>query len=119
MRLVHEPADGDARTLAEDAEVADSFLSRARGLMFRREFPPALAFCFDDVGRRSLHMAFVFAPIDAVWVADGTVVQVKRLSPWTGTGLAAADLVVELPAGGAAAVEEGDSIRLVEGTDNL
>lgn len=119
MRVVHDPEDGDPRTLAEDAELADSFLSRARGLMFRREFPSALAFRFDGVSRRSLHMAFVFAPIDAVWVADGEVVQVKRLSPWTGTGLASADLIIEFPAGGAAGVTAGDELRLVAGTDNL
>jgi len=119
VRLVHDPADGDPRTLAEDVELADSFLSRARGLMFRRSFPEALAFRFDDVGRRSLHMAFVFAPIDAVWVAEGEVVQTKRLSPWTGTGLANADLIVEMPAGGADGVAAGDELRLGAGTDNL
>jgi len=118
VRLVHDPADGEPRTLASDVELADSFLSRARGLMFRRSFPEAMAFRFEGVGRRSLHMAFVTEPLDAVWAVDGEVVQVERLAPWTGTGWGRADLVVELPAGGADGVAVGDGLHLA-GTDSL
>ena len=139
MQVVHYPADGSAegvdgdgagseadpaeagvedegRVLATDVDTADSFLARARGLMFRRSVPDgyALVFPFDGVGRRDLHMVFVPFPIDAVWLVDGEVTKRKRLRPWLGVGVARADTVVELPAGAAEGVAEGDRIDLVE-----
>jgi uncharacterized membrane protein (UPF0127 family) len=121
VRLVHDPADGDARTLAADVAFAGGFWSRARGLMLRdpESFPTALVFRFDEVRRRGLHMALVRAPVDAVWVAEGTVTQVKRLAAWRGVGLARADLVAELPAGAAADVAAGDRVELAPPTDSL
>jgi hypothetical protein len=112
-RLVHRPAGGDAGVIAEDVRVADSFLARARGLMFRRSFRgDALAFPFGDAVTRSLHMAFVPFDIDAVWVEDGEVTAVDRLSAWTGFGRARGDTVYELPAGAAAGVAVGDELLL-------
>jgi uncharacterized membrane protein (UPF0127 family) len=108
-RVVHE-----GRTLATDVDVAESLLAKGRGLMFRRSIPDdyALVFPFDDASARTLHMLFVPFDIDAVWVRDGTVERVARLSAWTGRGRAVADTVVELPAGAAAGVEMGDGIRI-------
>ena len=117
MRLVHRPADGDdARTLASDVETATTFLARARGLMFRRSIPEAyaLVFEFDDAARRSLHMVFVPFPIDALFLVDGEVETVERLDAWTGLAWGRADTVVELPAGAATDVSEGDTVRIVE-----
>lgn len=118
MRLVHESASGERTTVATTVETADSFLAKARGLMFRRSIPDdyALAFRFDDVGRRDVHMVFVGTPLDAVWVADGDVTRVDRLRPWRDLAAADADLLVELPAGSAADVREGDSVYL-DGSD--
>lgn len=117
MRLVHE-RDGadDSRELASTVETADSLWTQTRGLMFRRTLPDdyALAFRFDAAKRRDIHMLFVFVPIDVVWAVDGTVVRVERLRPWRGYGREEADLIVELPAGGADGVEPGDRIRLTE-----
>ncbi|MFB6173163.1 MAG: DUF192 domain-containing protein [Halobacteriales archaeon] len=113
MRVVH-----DGEPIATEVEVADSFLARARGLMFRRPLPAdgALVFPFEAAASRSVHMAFVTFPIDAVWVLGGTVEHVKRLAPWVGLGRARADTLIELPAGTAAAagVAPGDPIG-VEG----
>jgi hypothetical protein len=117
VRLVHRSDDDDARrTLATDVEIADSFLSRARGLMFRRSVPDdyALVFEFDAVSRRSLHMVFVPFPIDALFLADGTVRSVTRLDAWTGLAWEEADTVVELPAGAADDVSEEDTVSIVE-----
>jgi uncharacterized membrane protein (UPF0127 family) len=115
VRLEHH-AESTPRTLATDIEIADTVLSRARGLMFRRSIPDdyALVFRFDDAHRRTLHMVFVPFDTDAVWIADGEVVKTKRLRAWRGLGSAVADTVVELPAGGAAGVEVGDTVRVVE-----
>ncbi|WP_135820250.1 DUF192 domain-containing protein [Halostella litorea] len=124
MRLVHEPADAEeardagdgARTLASDVERADSWLARARGLMFRREVPEdyALYFPFGATKRRGIHTAFVRVPIDVVWLANGTVTRVETLAPWRSVATAEADAVVELAAGGAAGVSAGDAVRLAD-----
>ncbi|WP_458206624.1 DUF192 domain-containing protein [Haladaptatus sp. NG-SE-30] len=115
MRVVHE-SDGRPQTLATNVETADSFLSQARGLMFRRSIPDdyALAFRFDDVATRDVHMVFVPFPLDAVWTQEGEVNRVERLSAWTGMAKSEADTLFELPAGSATNVEIGDSVRLVE-----
>ena len=113
VRLVHEPADGDARTLATVVETAEGVLGKARGLMFRRSVPEeyALVFHHGEPRRRGLHMLFVPFPVDAVWLVDGEVTATARLRPWVGRGAARADTVLELPAGAAAAVEPGDVVR--------
>jgi hypothetical protein len=115
VRLVHR-RDGRDRTLASTVEIADTRLSQARGLMFRRSVPDdyALAFRFDRADRRSLHMLFVPFDIDALWLADGRVAKKKRLSAWTGLGWGVADTILELPAGAAADVQEGDSVGIVK-----
>jgi len=112
-RLVHRHDDAE-RILATDVTVADSFLARARGLMFRRSFPEgsALVFPFSRVASRTLHMVAVPFDIDAVWLREGRVERVARLSAWTGLGRATADTVVELPAGAADGVEAGDAVRI-------
>jgi len=124
VRLIHrsgaidpeggEPTPPSEHVLATDVEVADSALSQALGLMFRRSIPDeyALVFRFDEAGSRSLHMAFVPFAIDAVWLVDGEVTKVKRLRPWIGLGWGTADTVVELPAGVADGVERGDSVEI-------
>ena len=113
MRVVHD-ADGEERTLASDVDVADGLFSKGRGLMFRRSIPDdyALVFPFERSGTRSLHMVCVPFDIDALWLVDDEVRQVKRLPAWTGLGRATADTVVELPAGAADGVEPGDTVRV-------
>ena len=115
VRLEHR-AGGARRTLASDVEFADTFLARARGLMFRRSIPDdyALVFRFDDADERDLHMVFVPFDLDAVWLVDGEVTATERLRAWRGLAAAVADTVVELPAGAAADVEVGDAVQVVE-----
>jgi uncharacterized membrane protein (UPF0127 family) len=115
-RIVHGD-DADAHVLATDVSIADSFLARARGLMFRRSFPDgsALVFPFDGAAPRTLHMVCVPFDIDALWLRSGRVERVARLSAWTGLGRAAADVVIELPAGAADGVRAGDTVRVDDG----
>ncbi|USZ69198.1 DUF192 domain-containing protein [Halorussus salilacus] len=114
MRLIRE-SEGGRETLATEVETADSFLSRARGLMFRRSIPDdyALVFEFDGVASRDVHMVFVPFPLDVLWLRDGEVQKKERLSAWTGLAKAEADRLVELPAGAADGVSVGDEVRLV------
>ena len=109
VRVLH-----DGSPLATDVDVADTKLSQARGLMFRRSIPDsyALVFRFGDVARRDVHMLFVPFPLDALWLVDGEVTHVKRLRPWIGLGVAEADTLIELPAGAADGIEPGDAVRL-------
>lgn len=113
MEIVHEES---GEPLATTVEIADTYLARTRGLMFRRSISDddALVFAYDDQSARQLHMLFVPFDIDAMWLADGVVQATKRLPAWTGHGRAVADTVVELPAGAADGVEPGDHVRLVQ-----
>jgi len=135
MRVVHDPTDGDERTLATTVETADSFLEHTRGLMFRKSIPDDYALVFDFVAEaeasrlpwaspeayRSIHMLFVRIPLDVLWLLDGEVRKVKTLAPWRGLGLAKSDTIVELPAGAADGVEPGDRVRVVAeaGSDSV
>jgi len=113
VRVVHDTPDG-ARTLADCADRAEGLLSQGIGLMFRRSIPDgyALVFPFSGVSTRGLHMLFVPFDIDAIWLVDGEVRARKRLPAWTGRGRAEADTVIELPAGAADGVSEGDTVRV-------
>lgn len=112
MTLYHDPQDGDRRKLASTVETADSLVSQARGLMFRRDLPDdyALRMDFTKSKLRGVHTVFVLEPIDVVWLNENTVVQVKRLNPFRGIGVATADSIIELPAGAAADISPGDTI---------
>ncbi|MBN1275693.1 DUF192 domain-containing protein [Candidatus Woesearchaeota archaeon] len=88
---------------------------RAMGLMFRKlGRGEALLFLMARKERLSLHMLFVFFPIDVLFcerLREGfLVVDVRRrLRPFTfTTARALADAFVELPAGAAGEVRVGD-----------
>lgn len=114
VRVVHEPADGDARTLASDVAVADSLVRKGIGLMGRSSVPEdyALVFPFDRVSKRGVHMVLVRTALDVVWVAGERVERVETLSAWTGRGRARADTLLELAPGGAADVAVGDRVAV-------
>lgn len=116
MRVVHEPADGDPRTLASDVDVAESILTKGIGLMGRSSIPEsyALVFEFGKPTTRSVHMLFVRTPIDVVWTEDGTVQRVETLDAWTGRARARGDRFIELAPGVASDVEPGDRVVLEE-----
>lgn len=105
----------DGEVVARDHGVADSFLSRARGMMFRRSFPEgeALVFEFSSERRVGIHMLFVAFSLDVVFLdKDGVVVSVRTLRPWIGYASESAATVVELPEGAAEGVEEGDRLLI-------
>ncbi|MFB6296044.1 MAG: DUF192 domain-containing protein [Halobacteriales archaeon] len=123
MRVVHEETDvGESsadqeEVLAEEVEVADTLLAKVKGLRFRRSFPEghALVFPFDAAGRRDVDMLFVPFPIDVLWLVGEQVERVETLRPWIGFGITRADTLVELPAGTADGVSEGDTVRIEDG----
>lgn len=109
MQVRHE-----GELLATDVEVARSLPARMRGLMGRRSVPEdyALVIPFDHSARRAVHMLFVRSPIDVVWIADDRVTRRATLSPWTGLAWSRADTVIELAAGAASHVVEGDCVTV-------
>jgi len=116
VHVRHDPGDGDVRTLAGRVDTADSLVSQARGLMFRRSIPEdyALVFPFGDAGVRDAHMVFVPFDIDAVWVESEEVQHVETMSAWTGRAEARCDTLVELPAGAAGGVSVGDRLWVAD-----
>jgi hypothetical protein len=99
--------------LATDVEVARGIVAPSLGLMFRRSFEAGEALLLDAGRERriGLHMLFVPFDVDAVFLdVDGRVVAVERLRAWRGRASARARYALELPAGVAAGVEEGDEL---------
>jgi len=104
---------GQGTVIAREYDVADGFLSRARGLMFRRSLSDdyALVFEFSTERRVSLHMLFVPFDIDVIFTdSEGVVTDVRTLSAWKGTASSRAVTVIETNAGSAEDVEKGDVV---------
>jgi hypothetical protein len=92
------------KIVAREVEIADTFWSRFRGLMFRRRFPPgaAILFKFKKPGRYAIHMFFVGFPIDLLYLNRRfEIVEIREaLKPWRFyRPRRFATNLVELPAG--------------------
>ncbi len=90
--------------IARNVEVADSFWTRFRGLMFRRKFREgdAMLFEFSETKKFSIHTFFVFFSIDLIYLDDDfTVLEIeKNLPPFRFyTPDKEAKYLIELPAG--------------------
>lgn len=138
-RVVHEPAgtaEGEEieeneqvekspteQIIATEVEIADSALAQSKGLMFRSSIPDDFALSLEVGGggllpiprgpaRQIVHMLFVQMSLDVVWLVDDQVTKVATMRPWRSIGVAKADRILELPAGNAAGVEPGDTVRI-------
>ena len=96
---------------------ADSYLAKAKGLMFERRerFDYALVFPFGGETRlgASIHMLFVFFPIAAVYLdSKKRVVDIAVLKPFAlnYTPKKPAAYLVEMPVRRAAGIELGDEL---------
>jgi uncharacterized protein len=88
--------------LHEHPRIAASFMEQAKGLMFTRPTNDCLIFPFLPARRVSMHMWFVFGPIDILALdGQGKVVALRKdFRPWTlWVPGVFASAVVELPAG--------------------
>ena len=115
MRVARIEAE-DGRAVCERCELADSFWTRFRGLMGRRELAVGSGMLFRPGG--SVHMFFMRFPLDVVFLdRDLRVVGIaESLRPWRVAGQRGAKLTLELAAGEAAArgLAAGDRLRVVE-----
>src|SRR6266511_13556 len=89
----------DGSPVCERCLLAETPLTRLKGLLGRRELPQGEGLLLRPAS--SIHMFFMRFPIDAVWL-DGelTVLKVSRdVAPWKVAACKGAKGVVELPAG--------------------
>ncbi|OPY27987.1 MAG: hypothetical protein A4E28_01763 [Methanocella sp. PtaU1.Bin125] len=96
---------GDGTVVASEVEMADTLLKQTIGLMFRKSIPSGYAMIFDMRREQyiSIHMMFVFFPIDLVYLdRNRRIIDIKRhLRPWIGVAAAKkpARYAIELPDG--------------------
>src|SRR5947207_13374897 len=110
--------DQDGRAVCERCVLADSPLTRMRGLLGRRALPSGEGLLLQPAG--SIHTAFMRFPIDAVFLdGERRVVRIAAdVRPWRTAAARRSRAVLELAAGEAARVglEPGHLLRLeVEG----
>jgi uncharacterized protein len=105
----------DGTIVCERCLLAETALTRMKGLLGRRELPSGEGILLKPAS--SVHMAFMRFAIDAVFLdRDLRVVKVAAdLKPWRAAGARGAKSVLEIPAGEAArrGLTEGD--RLIAG----
>jgi uncharacterized membrane protein (UPF0127 family) len=89
----------DGTIVCERCLLAETALTRMRGLLGRRELPSGEGILLRPAS--SVHMAFMRFPIDAVFLdRDLRVVKIAAdLRPWRAAGSRGAKAVLELPAG--------------------
>ena len=80
--------------------IADSFLTRFAGLMFRKKLPPATGLILTPCN--SVHMCFMRFAIDVLYLdkEDNIIKVVRNLRPWIGLSMCSkAWAVLEMTAG--------------------
>lgn len=105
--------------IIDNVKFADSFWRRFKGLMFERKenFNYALIFELGNKTRieGSIHMLFVFFPIDVVYLDEekGVIEIAKNIKPWTlnYTPKKPAKFFIELPAGKAERISLEDRLE--------
>jgi uncharacterized protein len=107
----------DGSPLCERCLLAETPLTRLKGLLGRRELPAGEGLLLRPAS--SIHMFFMRFPIDAVWVdKDLKVLKVSpAVAPWRVAACKGAKGVVEIPAGEASrrGVGPGDQLFLRNG----
>jgi uncharacterized membrane protein (UPF0127 family) len=100
----------DGTVVCERCEIADRPLARMRGLLGRDGLEPGGGMLLTP--ESSVHMLFMRFAIDVVFLdRDHKVVGVRHdLRPWRAAGARGAYASLELPAGAAADIEEGDQL---------
>ena len=104
----------DGSPVCERCLLAETPLTRLKGLLGRRELPRGEGLLLRPAS--SIHMLFMRFPIDAVWLdGDLNVLKVSpELAPWKVAACKGAKGVVELSAGeaGRRGVHAGDQLAL-------
>lgn len=98
--------------IADKALIADSFLSRFKGLMGRKSLEEGEALLLLNCS--SIHCFFMKMTIDAVYLSDDmAVLDIETLPPWSiGKRVKNAAHVLEISAG-TAMVSKGNKLRIL------
>ena len=109
----------DGRVVCPALTVADTALTRMKGLLGRRSLGDGEGLLLRPAG--SIHTAFMRFPIDAVFLdADMRVLRVaSNLRPWRLAAKRGAKAVVELPAGAAEGMGLAVGLTLELAEDSL
>jgi uncharacterized membrane protein (UPF0127 family) len=105
----------DGSIVCERCVLADTALTRMRGLLGRRELPSGEGILLKPAS--SVHMAFMRFAIDAVFLdREMRIVKVASgLRPWRAAGSRGAKAVLEIPSGEAGRRGLTVGVRLVAG----
>jgi uncharacterized membrane protein (UPF0127 family) len=105
------------KTVLGESEIADTFFSRLRGTMFKKELERGLILTLPGNRSRSgsaIHMFFVRFPLDIIFAdSDKKVVDIVSIDPWkTYTPKKPAKYVIEMKKGNikASDTEIGDEL---------
>ena len=95
-------------------EIADSYFTRLRGLMFRKTLGKDEGLLLKRCS--SIHCCFMNFPIDVVYVNDKMdVLKIETVRPWrVGSIVRGAKHIIELAEGAAMALKPGDKIVMKE-----
>jgi len=106
--------------VAARARLLVGTLDQALGLMFRLRMPAhALLFLLVPAREVTIHMWFVFFPIDVLWLDEQKrVVRTMTLRPWQVAPQVRAQYVLELPIGAIrqAGIVKGETLVFDSGT---
>jgi uncharacterized membrane protein (UPF0127 family) len=104
--------------LLAKAKVCRSMFSRFRGLMFTKKLKPNTGILLvsdnENILKTSIHMLFVFYPIDILWLDKNLkIVDKKTIKPFTinHRPKSPAKYVLELPAGTAKFLSIGEKLK--------
>ena len=107
-------------TVLGECEIADTFFSRLRGTMFKKELKSGLILKLPSTRSRSgsaIHMFFVRFPLDIIFAdSDKKVVDVISIDPWkTYTPKKPAKYVIEMEKGTieSSGTEIGDELDIM------
>ena len=86
-----------AETIATDIEIAESFLSKAFGLMFRK--PKPILFIFENEQQVNLHTWFVKSNVNILFINQSQILTklATNVPQWTNKVSGIAKYVIELP----------------------
>ncbi len=95
--------------VCKQVEIADTFLKRALGLMFRFSYDGCLL--FPTKGKTSFHTFFCRFPILFLCVKEGKVTCKRVVEPWSVVTLEG-DIIIEMDGRRECPVEVGDEVAI-------
>ena len=88
------------KTISKDSKICRSLFSKSKGLMFTTRVKMPLIFVNKKMENTTIHMFFVFYPIDVAWLDENKkIIHKQTLKPFSVSRAINAKYVIEMPAG--------------------